>query len=198
MNKLSKTAKNLDSFFKILFWVLSILGGAILVIASVLLILTEDYPEMIVSTVSLGSVTFDLAADYIPANDVPLIYFLSEVVLTIIALVLVCYSIRIIRKILKPMCEGLPFNSAVSSNLKKLAWVSLIGGGAFSVEGLISEVAVYTMYDFENLFLNDKIVGCSVDYTLDLSFVMMFAIFYLLSYIFKYGEELQMQSDETL
>ena len=100
--------------------------------------------------------------------------------------------------ILKPMVFEKPFASCVSKNIRKLSWIILIGEGIFQVVMLGVELLLYRAFDFSNLFFNDKIISCKIDYMFDGTFIMVFAIIYLLSYVFQYGEELQIQSDETL
>ena len=96
------------------------------------------------------------------------------------------------------MKEGKPFESAVSDKLKKLSFITLIGGGVLSVAKLVGEVVLCKMYDLESIFLNENIISCTAEFNLDMTFLLAFGVLYLLSYIFRYGEELQKQSDETL
>ena len=96
------------------------------------------------------------------------------------------------------MREGKPFDSAVSGNLRTLSWIALIGGAVCALLESIAEVAVYKIHDFHSLFLNDRITGCTVNIMPDTGFVLLFAVLFLLSCVFRYGEELQQQSDETL
>ena len=55
-----------------------------------------------------------------------------------------------------------------------------------------------TGYNLNELFLSDKITGVSVTYSCDLSFLIYALVLFLMSFIFKYGSELQKLSDETL
>ena len=53
-------------------------------------------------------------------------------------------------------------------------------------------------YPMEEIFDSDAIVLMKHIIDVDLSFVLMAAAFFLLSYIFSYGQALQRESDETL
>ena len=75
---------------------------------------------------------------------------------------------------------------------------ALIGGGILSVAKMAGEIILYRVYDLGTVFLNEHIVSCMPEFNLDMSFAAVFAVLYLLSYVFRYGEELQKQSDETL
>ena len=54
------------------------------------------------------------------------------------------------------------------------------------------------MVGLPGLLLSEKIVHVDGMFTLDLAFLVYWAILLLLSYVFRYGEELQQLSDETL
>ena len=88
--------------------------------------------------------------------------------------------------------------SPKSSIVKDTLFAFVIGGAICSLLKSIAEIAVYKIYDFHSLFLNDRITGCTINIAPDMSFVLLFAILFLLSCVFRYGEELQKQSDETL
>ena len=134
---------------------------------------------------------------YLPF-DVIKIRMATGMLLVAVLLVFVCVFIRIIRDVLRPMTEGKPFESAVSDKLRKLSWISLIGGGVLSLAKMIGEIVLYNVYDLGSVFLNTNIVACSAEFKLDMTFIAVFCVLHLLSYIFKYGEELQQLSDETL
>ena len=54
------------------------------------------------------------------------------------------------------------------------------------------------MYRLDELFAPGLVRGYTVTNVIDLSFLLIPALLFLLSYVFRYGEELQTQSDETL
>ena len=56
----------------------------------------------------------------------------------------------------------------------------------------------YRAYEVQNLFISDKIIECRLEPRIDLGFILIAFVFFLMSYIFRYGAELQKQSDETL
>ena len=53
-------------------------------------------------------------------------------------------------------------------------------------------------YDLHLLLLSEKISHVEFMFVFDLSFLVVYGVLLLLSYIFRYGEELQQLSDETL
>lgn len=194
MKKLISTAKVLDAFVNIL-QVLSLVAAIILVVAIVLLAVFNVEAYEFSSSVELGHFSFQLSS-FDPETVQHQFLWMA---LPAVA-VLVCMHLlsRVIRSILLPMKEGRPFDSAVSANLRRLSWIVLIGGAVSSLAELASEAAMYRLYDFPTLFLSDRITGCTLNWELDTTFVFLFLILFLLSCVFRYGEELQKQSDETL
>lgn len=53
-------------------------------------------------------------------------------------------------------------------------------------------------YQLERLVDGKNILAIIPDYRLELGFLIVFFVFLLASYIFRYGAELQQLSDETL
>ena len=198
MKKLSNLARKFDSVAKFLFWLCAIVGGIVTVLMLLTPILPDDFFEYAVVTITLGSIEMQLAQDYVPSVEEMKLFFVGMSALSAIASVFACLVIRIIRKILKPMKSEIPFDSTVSTNLKKLSWIVLVSGILMTIADFITEIIQYQAFNFPNLFLSDKIISCNLSYVSDGSFIVGFGILYLLSYIFRYGEELQMQSDETL
>ena len=54
------------------------------------------------------------------------------------------------------------------------------------------------IYDLPGLLLSEKISHISSNFQVDLSFLVYWAIFTLLRYVFQHGQQLQQLSDETL
>ena len=54
------------------------------------------------------------------------------------------------------------------------------------------------VFDLPALLISEKIVHIGSMFSVDLTFLIYWAILLLLSYVFRYGEELQQLSDETL
>ena len=111
---------------------------------------------------------------------------------------LVIYAAKIARKILLPMKEGLPFDESVYKNFRKLGVFTLIGGGLISSGRVLIDTMSYRAYEVQNLFIRDKIIECRLEPQAHLEFILIAFVFFLMSYIFRYGAELQKQSDETL
>jgi len=198
MNKISNLAKKCDKVANVFIKINLVLGILLLICLVITPFVSKDFFLDVATTIILGNIELGLVEGYMPELLTYKWYRFTMLVLCIVFLVYVSLILRIIRMILKPMVYEKPFASCVSKNIRKLSWIILIGEGVFQVVMLGVEVLLYRAFDFSNLFFNDKIISCKIDYMFDGTFIMIFAIIYLLSYVFQYGEELQIQSDETL
>lgn len=198
MEKSCKIAKVLDTIAKVV-------GGICTGFLCALIILSLLYfvggIESVVDyqmSIELGSLELWVAEAYWPHEGTIKLHLLFAVLLAGVSLMLTIFAVRIIRKILRPMKEGNPFAEDVCLNLKKLGWFVLIGGGVYSVMKAVSESVLLSAYDVVELIMNEKFTGYTVTTQLDMTFLVVAGIIFLLSYIFHYGLELQKLSDETL
>ncbi len=111
--------------------------------------------------------------------------------------IVVVYAIRLIRKLLEPMKEGRPFHTGISAMIKSLAWVTLIGGAVVRVCQTAAEIAEIKACEFTMLFNENVFTEYSFHYMIDLNFIVTACVLFFLSCVFRYGEELQRESDET-
>lgn len=197
MNKMQKTAKGLDTFCKVLFW-LAIAGSVVVAAVAVILAVMGDKAMAETSSLTLGSVTFNLAEGYGPDGKTSAGFMLSAIPVVVLGVATVIIGLNIIRSILKPMKEGVPFDGTMSKSIRKLGWFTLIGGGVWSIIPVIFEAVMLKVYDFEKIFIGDAITGIEIESDVSLDFIIVAAVIFLLSYVFRYGEELQQQADETL
>lgn len=203
MNNLSNTAKKLDKVFEIAHIVLGAL--AIACIVGVALIAVAYFfqldPEMIgtgYESFDIGFLELEIAESYAPDKWMVLL----QAAITLLVSCRLFYDGRrgvgYIREILHPMTEEKPFDAVVGTNLKKLAKLSINLGILYNIIILSEQIMTVFVYDLPGLLISEKIVHIGGMFTLDLTFVIYWAILMLLSYVFRYGEELQQLSDETL
>ena len=203
MNNLSNTAKKLDKVFEIVHIVLGALAIACIVgvaLIFVAYILKWD-PEMIgtgYETFDIGFLELTIAEKY--AHDKWLILLQGAITLAVSCRLLYDgrRGVGYIREILHPMTEEKPFDAIVSTNLKKLARLSINLGILYNIIILSEQIITIFVYDLPSLLISEKITHVGGMFTVDLTFVIYWAILLLLSYIFHYGEQLQQLSDETL
>lgn len=203
MNNLSNTAKKLDKVFEIAHIVLGALAIACIVgvaLIAVAYVLKLD-PTMIgtgYEKFDIGFLELELAPAYAP--DKWLVLLQAAITLAVSCRLLYDgrRGVGYIREILSPMKEGKPFDSIVSTNLKKLARLSIILGILFNIIILSEQIIAVFCYGLPELLLSEKIVYVNGMFSVDLTFLIYWAILHLLSYVFQYGEQLQQLSDETL
>lgn len=188
MDKLCGTAKKLDIFFRILFYLLI----ALTVMAAVIMALafSAESAGNFMFSMSGINVTFPDGSPALANGRFAVYFCLAMFAVAGVAL----YGIRIVRKILSPMKQGLPFSPSVSGDLSKLGILTLIGGALYTVFDLVGKnflVSLIDMPEFTNV-----VVG--IRHKIDGSFLVIAAILFLFSYIFRYGAALQQQADETL
>ena len=203
MNNLSNTAKKLDKVLEIVHIVFGAL--AIACIVGVALIAAAYILKWDPSTIGTGYENFDIgfleltvAEAYAPNKWLVLL----QAAITLAVSCRLLYDSRrgvgYIREILHPMTEEKPFDTIVSTNLKKLARLSINLGILYNIILLSEQIITVFVYDLPGLLISEKISHVGGVFQVDLTFVVYWAVLLLLSYIFRYGEQLQQLSDETL
>ena len=203
MNNLSNTAKKLDKVFNIAHIVLGALAIACIVLVALIgvaYILKLD-PEMIgtnYENFDIGFLELTIAEAYAPGKWLVLLH--AAIVMAVGCRL--CYDgrrgVSYIREILQSMIEEKPFASIVSTNLKKLARLSINLGILGNIIILTDQIITVFVYDLPGLLISEKITHVGGMFNVDLTFLVYWAILMLLSYVFSYGEQLQQLSDETL
>lgn len=203
MNKLTDTAKKLDQFFKIFHSVLTALAIAAgvctgLILVAWLLKLDPDTIGTGYENLDIGFWELQIADGYAPDKWLVLLQGAVSLALGCVICLIARNGVGCIRGILLPVAQGKPFTQAVCENLKRLAAVSLILGILVNLLGVVELIFATFVYDIPDLLIGEKITHVTANYTIDISFLLISAVLLLLSYIFRYGTQLQQLSDETL
>ena len=203
MKKLSTTAKTLDKILNIVYAVLGAFAIAAIVVvamAGISYALNWETESLLTSFASfdIGFLEIEVAQDFIPDSWIVLMQAIVILIGACAAIVLARKGIVYIRQILKPMAEEKPFDSIVSTNLRKLAKLSVFLGILCNIVILAEQFILVFSYDLRGLLLSDKIPAVDFNFEIDLSFLLSWGILMLLSYVFQYGEQLQQLSDETV
>ncbi len=200
--KLSYTARKLEGFFKAL---QKILGAAVIVVAVFLVVVTivnEVNPNAVIGTGvthwTIGNLSFELAEAYQPDNGSVVRVFWISSIFGIARGVLVYAAFGYIRRILGFMAEGEPFRTEISVYLKRFAYLYLGLGIVDNIGMVVQTVFVRSFSFLETLVERGVVRSITTDCTFEFSFVVVFFVLLLMSYIFSYGAQLQQLSDETL
>ena len=203
MNNLTNTAKKLDKVFEIVHIVFGAL--AIAAIVGVALIAVAYVLKLDPEFIGTGYENFDigyLELEVTPAFAPNKWLILAQAAITLLVSCRLFYDGRrgvgYIREILKPMIEEKPFDSIVSTNLSKLAKLSIVIGILVNIIILSEQIMTVFVYNLPALLISEKIVHVTGMFKVDLTFLIYWAILMLLSYVFQHGESLQQLSDETL
>lgn len=196
--KMIATAGHLDTVLRISEGFMK----AFAIVFAVFMVLVKLFGEKMVAgtfSLDLDFVKLHLTEAYggIPAG---LVTGQVEVVLITgcIGCIFIRYGIGFLRGILAPMKEGRPFDGAVPLNLKKFAWVYLIGSGLVQVMGMVQRALLARTLPMDAIFSSPAIDSVEYVFTMDFAFVWVFCVLRLLAQIFEYGQRLQLESDETL
>ena len=203
MNTLSNTARKLDKVLEIAHIVFGALAiacivGVVMIAAAYVLRLDPSMIGTGYENFDIGFLELTVAKDYAPDKWLVLL----QAAITLLVSCRLFYEGRrgvgYIREILQPMAEEKPFESIVSTNLKKLAKLSITMGILYNIIILSEQIITVFVYDLPALLVSEKIAHVGGMFSVDLTFVVYWAILLLLSYVFRYGEQLQQLSDETL
>ncbi len=198
MKKMSTTAKVLNVFAKI-FMIMSVVGGIILAVAAVAMIFVD--PELLRGSTTemiLGNVSFTLAPEVSINADAIKWHAFGVLVFGMIVMFFGAYYAKIIRKALEPVAEQNPFDEAVYRNIRKLGILTIVFGAVMQLFNAAIEMAIALCYDLEKIFISENITAMEFEFEFDGTFIIVAIVLFMLSGVFKYGAELQTQSDETL
>ena len=203
MNNLTNTAKKLDKVFEIahiVFGALAIASivGVALIAVAYFLKLDPEFIGTNYENFDIGFIELQIDESYAPNKWL----ILAQAAFTLLVSCRLFYDGRrgvgYIREILKPMTEEKPFDSIVSTNLKKLAKLSIAIGILVNIIILSEQIMMIFVYGLPDLLISEKIIHVTGMFKIDLTFLIYWAILMLLSYVFQHGQQLQQLSDETL
>jgi len=200
MEKLMKTSKTVDTILKVVYKILQVAGIIIFIGVGICLVAEalDKLPPAELAAISFGDVKLQFAKPQMVDNSFMVVEMGITMVMALIAIAVTCYLIKVLRRVLVPMSAGQPFGGTVSTDIKKLG-ITIIAGGIIMdiLENVGSNLAFY-MYDVAEMFLSENISNITVDGEISMGSVLAGVLVIMLSYVFRYGEELQKQADETL
>ena len=183
--------KVMGRFFNIGAWICG-------VVAVLVWFLPMSAFENVEETLSFGPVTITRITDGVLAPEWVRLGVFEVVLLAFVGLVVGYLILRVLERILQPMSQGQPFSENVALDIKKLAWISLIGGFVLEVAKIVGIALTFGRQDLMVYFNPAMVSKVELKYTLNVWFIWLFALLMLMSYVFDYGRQLQQLSDETL
>ena len=200
MEKLMKTSKTVDTILKVVYKIMQVAGIILLVSIGICIVaqFVDKLPMAELTSVSVSDVELTFKEPMLIDSSKAVIEMVVTLVVALLVIGITCYMIQLLRKVLAPMIVGQPFDGTVSKNIKKLGIAVIVNGLAIDIaESVMSSMAFY-MYDIAELILSDNISKIMVNSEVSLDSVLVGVLVIMLSHVFRYGEQLQQQADETL
>jgi hypothetical protein len=195
--KMMKTAKLIDKILRVLRGIL--VAG--MIVCAIFLVLVPFFGEKIMKldgSIDLGDISLALTDNAIIDWNTFAVSMMIGFIATLVTCLIVWYGITLLLRVISPMKEGRPFESGISGQLRKLAWVVLVGGAVSEAASTVAKYVEVRSFDVTALFNTSVVTGYTYNGISDVSFLAIAVVLFLLSYIFQYGENLQRESDETL
>lgn len=195
--------KSKDLLRKMCF-ILEIVRGACLISVALLIGLSLFYAfNKDVYNTLFGSIRIDYLQltfndDSALSKDKMSIWLPLIFLITAIFVFIIYRAVQTIESICTITMNHTPFDVRVSNHMKNLAKYILVGGIVFNILEVCRIMQFKQTTNFDLLFNTKYVTQINFDIRLHLSFLVFAALIYLLSYIFRYGQELQQLSDETL
>jgi len=197
--KMKNLARTLDTIIKV--------GGEIFravgIVCAIVAVLLAIFGGKMIAMDTEASITLGFIKLYVSDySHINTGFMNAYIVIGLLTVMILCFAIffasRLLHSILEPIKSGRPFESEIPTNLRKFAWIILGCGALTQIMNIIECVLISKAFNLKELLSSDVISRIEHTYTLDFSFVLVFAVIMFLSYIFSYGQRLQQESDETL
>lgn len=198
MEKLINSSKFFHTLVKVMGRFFNIGAWICGVVAVLVWFLPMSAFENVEETLSFGPVTITRITDGVLAPEWVRLGVFEVVLLAFVGLLVGYLILRVLERILQPMSQGQPFSENVALDIKKLAWISLIGGFVLEVAKIVGIALTFGRQDLMVYFNPAMVSKVELKYTLNVWFIWLFALLILMSYVFDYGRQLQQLSDETL
>lgn len=201
MNKIKASIPRLSNLLRILFILIVIRGGFGLLEGGfgIYKLLTD--PEAALSGyMALTSGFLELSAEtgFGINFGTALSMGLVRVASTLLTTTVLCLGIRSLLRILDFLSFGLPFHAKVSGELHRMAILATVYSFIDAFLCLVTNVTLTRGYHIDATLSNGEPLSVSFHNLPYYPYLILVIALFFLSWIFRYGEELQTLSDETL
>ena len=202
MDKISVTAGKLERALQILQALTVIVLIFLLFMTGAMAMICLHNPaflqEHLSTTVTLGALELTLKQAPGASIGQTMLYLAFLLASAAITVFLLFRGLRCLRRVLTATAEGRPFDPDNGVQLRQMAWLYLIHGIVNNLLGLASARFDLWLFPVETMMASGLFEQVEVNYRFPLSFLPVFFLLLVLSWVFTYGAELQRQSDETL
>ena len=200
MDKMIRISNNLNTFANIARMIARAFA-VILAICVVILLFVSPKSDLWRNgtyDLELGNVRLELVSDEAIPVEAARRTTIGGLIFCIPVLLFAAKCLRIVQDILTPMTQGKPFHKEVSTSLRKLSFLALAAGAVIELGRVVISLLRLGNIRLDALFNPELVAGYTVEHVINGNFIFLFAVLHLMSYVFRYGEELQQLSDETL
>lgn len=196
-SKIAKSTKRIDSFLKV---IRGISLAAVIVCICVGICVAFFGEKMVAdaSSISIGAARIKISEAYCPTfGELKGIIYLG-LMIGIVGGMTMWYCLGVARTVLAPMKEGRPFEAGTADKIRKLGFVVIGSGVILQFCRYFAAITEVKAYDLQSFFRPEVVQGVEFSYEFDINFLYIAAVLFLMAHIFRYGEGLQQESDETL
>lgn len=175
-----------------------LISVALLIGLSLFYAFNKDVYNMLFGSIRIDYLQLTFNDDSALSKDKMSIWLPLIFLITAIFVFIIYKAVQTIESICTITMNHTPFDVRVSNHMKNLAKYILVGGIVFNILEVCRIMQFKQTINFDLLFNTKYVTQINFDIRLHLSFLVFAALIYLLPYIFRYGQELQQLSDETL
>lgn len=175
-----------------------LISVALLIGLSLFYAFNKDVYNMLFGSIRIDYLQLTFNDDSALSKDKMSIWLPLIFLITAIFVFIIYKAVQTIESICTITMNHTPFDVRVSNHMKNLAKYILVGGIVFNILEVCRIMQFKQTINFDLLFNTKYVTQINFDIRLHLSFLVFAALIYLLSYLFRYGQELQQLSDETL
>lgn len=175
-----------------------LISVALLIGLSLFYAFNKDVYNMLFGSIRIDYLQLTFNDDSALSKDKMSIWLPLIFLITAIFIFIIYKAVQTIESICTITMNHTPFDVRVSNHMKNLAKYILVGGIVFNILEVCRIMQFKQTINFDLLFNTKYVTQINLDIRLHLSFLVFAALIYLLSYIFRYEQELQQLSDETL
>lgn len=201
MEKIKSTAKKLDTFLKWLYYILiatTIIVIPVAIVCMVIMHFDSQLGPEVMESIGFGSLEIYFSENALPSQNFSISFFVMTMIFFVLASVTAFIMIKIFRNIFGCISSGEPFNEIVHTNLKKTGILVIVYGIISEVFSVIESTMLFKGCNIKELLVGGEVKNVMLQHQIELDFIFVAIVIFLLAYIFKYGAQLQQQVDETL
>ncbi|MBR2991519.1 MAG: hypothetical protein IKF51_08715 [Solobacterium sp.] len=201
LDKMKSTANILSILVKIAGVLLWIGAGLIVVLAGLTLVMfrSDIWMKMLEQAMTIQVQGFTLTVDQLRALDPTALrsWFLMVLAAGLIMIILSILEVQTLSRVLERVKEGRPFDLSVQENLRKLGTLVIISGVLGAVIQPLSNRMMMRIADLSQIFNTETVSNVTLNFRLDLKFVISALVIFLLSHVAAYGRELENRAHRT-